>query len=104
MFFDDVDDTRACGDCTCGQPDGGSCLATITVYGEGADAGCNLIEARFEAGGCLDLSGNPQVGQATVEVGPPDGGNAEIDGGPCASDGGQPRVFSRTSPGTRIWN
>jgi hypothetical protein len=37
LLYDDVNDERQCGECTCGPPMGGNCSASISVYEDGVD-------------------------------------------------------------------
>jgi hypothetical protein len=67
-FYGGFTDTRACGDCTCGAPDGGVCLGEIV----GADkpdctGGPMLVDA---GGGCIPA---PKL-NLRYDGGPPSGG------------------------------
>ena len=36
VFYDDISDTRKCSECSCGAPEGGACVATVSVFHDGA--------------------------------------------------------------------
>lgn len=59
-------DTRACTACSCGQPMGGSCTATTTLYNDGA---CNnAINMVPNDGTCIAAVGQPNSGQVVVNT------------------------------------
>lgn len=66
VFYDDLDDKRACSDCTCGTSSGGACQATVNIYKDGTVNTCNTLLTTITAGTCKDLTGNPTVGARKV--------------------------------------
>jgi hypothetical protein len=74
VYFEKADDTRACSACACGAPTGATCDATIKIYGDVGVNKCMTEIASFNAGGCANLMGNPDVfGRAATIVGPTGG-------------------------------
>lgn len=61
VFYDDVMDTRACTDCSCGTATGGTCPTTVNIYSDTADNTCISLVASFQAGTCADVMGNPTL-------------------------------------------
>ena len=81
LFYQEFTDTRGCTGCSCGNPSGSTCAATVQLY---SDNLCNNETASFVAGGCDNLTGNPDVrGRRLTTTQPPTGGS-------CAAAGGQP--------------
>ncbi len=80
LFYEDVDDSRACTACTCGPPTGSSCDATIQVH---SDTGCNTELASFTAGQCANLPNNfaTILGRKAAITSPPSGGACAVSGG-----------------------
>ncbi|MDI1430349.1 hypothetical protein [Polyangium sorediatum] len=80
LFYEDVEDSRACTTCTCGSPTGSSCDATIQVS---SDTGCNSELASFTAGQCANLPNNfaTILGRKAAITNPPSGGACAVSGG-----------------------
>jgi len=82
VFYQDVDDSRSCSPCQCGTPTGSTCKANISLFSEQLANSCNTKIASFDAGGCINLSGNPPVfGRSAVITEPPSGGSCAVTGG-----------------------
>lgn len=80
VFFDlDPVDTRACTDCSCGNPTGLSCTTSITTY---SDTACGSANATTAASGCNAYVNNPAVGSYKSV-------STQFTQGTCASSGGQ---------------
>ena len=80
VLYEDMDDTRACTECTCGSPGGGACTANITVYN---DAACSTGAVTFAAGACANLSLNPAVAGRKAQI-------VTMTAGKCTASGGDP--------------
>ena len=80
LFFEDVDDTRACTTCTCGAPTGSTCGVTVDVT---SDTGCNTELASFTAGQCTNLPNDfaTILGRKAAITSPPSGGGCAVTGG-----------------------
>lgn len=58
VFYEGVEDTRMCTECSCGSPVNATCAATITVF---TDNACTTGAVSFSAGSCALLPGNPTI-------------------------------------------
>jgi hypothetical protein len=66
----DVFDTRACTPCTCGSPEGASCVTRVKAYADDAcvsEAGSLLVSSDEEAK-CTDLLVGTALGSKTAEI------------------------------------
>jgi len=81
VYYEKTDDTRACSACECDAPTGGSCNATIMVYGDIAVNTCNTQIASFTAGSCANLAGNPAVFGRKATITGPTGGSCGVKAG-----------------------
>lgn len=80
MFFDlDPVDTRACSECSCGNPTGLSCTTSITTY---SDTTCGSAIATTAASACSTYANNPAVGSYKSV-------STQFTAGTCAPSGGQ---------------
>lgn len=43
VYYDKFEDTRGCSDCSCGNPLGGACTATIDIYKDPTVNTCNTL-------------------------------------------------------------
>lgn len=84
VFYGGAADTRGCAACACGAPTGGTCTIQMEIYSDTMVSTCNTEITQFDAGGCGDLNGNPNVSgrKATVTQQPT--------GATCTPSGGQP--------------
>ncbi|MDC3984553.1 hypothetical protein [Polyangium jinanense] len=57
VFYEDFKDTRVCSACTCGAPEGSTCVSSIAIH---ADAACSspivAEEVSSDSPTCLDLT------------------------------------------------
>jgi hypothetical protein len=87
LFYTSASDTRACSDCSCGVPGGGSCSATVTVYSATSVNTCTGLVATLNptstAGACTSLAGNPTTASRKATF-------SQVTGGACPASGGQP--------------
>lgn len=97
VYYEKVDDTRACSPCECDTPTGATCDATIKIYSDAAVNSCVNEIASFNAGGCANLTNNPTVfGRKAVITGPTGGMcNVKAGGGQAmgALTPANPRTF-----------
>jgi hypothetical protein len=84
VFYDSLQDTRACSRCTCGVASGSTCSSTVSIYTDGA-CSTPAYSATVDAMGpvCHDLPPGTPLGSksATTPTYTP---------GSCQPDGGQP--------------
>ena len=88
VFFEGVNDQRACSACTCGAPEGSLCTATISIY-KGADLTC--------VGPAVAQLSVSSVAPVCVDIAPPGlalgGKSAGLTSylpGSCPPEGGEP--------------
>jgi hypothetical protein len=82
VFFEGVEDERACSGCSCGAVSGGSCEMTLTAYGDASVGTCNNPVDSVASGTCTDLSGNPGLYGLRASVTMiPAGGTCPVTGG-----------------------
>jgi hypothetical protein len=94
VFFEGVDDPRACSACTCGPPAGSLCTATISLY-KGGDKTCDdpvfaQIPASSAGPACIDIQ---PPGQA---LGGKSAGALTYTAGTCQPLGGEPNGLAAT--------
>lgn len=90
VFYDDVEDHRACSECTCGPPTGSMCMSMLSVY-ENSDNTCGgpavFGQLQFSSespGPCHDLSfGGQALGSKSAT-------NPAYLPGMCQPTGGEP--------------
>lgn len=78
-FYEDYDDTRDCTSCTCGSAVGGVCELTVNLYSDSSFGVCQTEVAKFKAGNCFDIVGNPDVFGWTSDI------TGQATGGMCAA-------------------
>jgi hypothetical protein len=61
VYFTDFTDTRDCTGCACGNPSGGSCEITLSLWSDSGAGVCSTASGSFKAGQCFNLSGNPGI-------------------------------------------
>ncbi len=92
VFFDGVDDQRACSACSCGPPMGSLCTATISTY-KGADSTCSgplvdQVTISSASPKCIDIQ---PPGQS---LGSKSAGAVTYTAGTCQPTGGHPNGLS----------
>jgi len=85
VFYQEVEDTRACSTCTCSAPEGNACTVLATAFQDGACgaiAGALLVTSA-SGDGCVDVPPGLALGGKTAEV-------VSAGAGSCAPGGGEP--------------
>ena len=83
--YEDVDDTRSCAACVCGDPTGGDCTVTASVFANDtcspSAAGSGVVGTQTPL--CVDLPSGSAIGSKSATI-------ASVTPGICAASGGEP--------------
>jgi len=98
LFYGGSMDSRDCTTCGCAPSTGGSCSATITVYGNTGGSVCNAtviatLKPSTTTGDCKNLTGNPSVGSKKATF-------SAVTPGTCASSSMPMGTATATTPTT----
>jgi hypothetical protein len=68
-FADDIDDTRGCTECTCGQPEGSKCTSDVGIYSDNAcsaSLASDTVTEQVEPPWCLPLPPGSALGSVSA--------------------------------------
>jgi hypothetical protein len=96
VVYDGADDSRSCSDCTCGQPEGGTCSGLVSLYKDGAcSALVDAVSVVSDGPTCVQVQPKGSaLGSQSLSM-------IAYQPGACAPGGGEPTgALTPTGPTT----